>query len=102
MESLLHWQSITARAAWRHFADVRAGLPHADAADAFTVFNITGNKCRLQRAEWRRRIRGRPLHGFLGPAVLFDRLLIPLQVLQPGLEANGCKALSGRRTCRRP
>ena len=27
--------------------DVRADFPHADAADIFTVFNISGNKYRL-------------------------------------------------------
>lgn len=47
LESLLHWHSITKRAAWRHLADVRAGFPHADAVGTFTVFNISGNKYRL-------------------------------------------------------
>ena len=44
---LLHWHSITRRAAWRHLADVRADFPHADAVHTFTVFNIGGNKYRL-------------------------------------------------------
>jgi len=47
LESLLHWHSITRRAAWRHLADVRADFAHADAAGIFTVFNISGNKYRL-------------------------------------------------------
>ena len=47
LESLLHWHGVTKRAAWRHLADVRADFPHADAVDAFTVFNIGGNKYRL-------------------------------------------------------
>jgi mRNA interferase HigB len=41
------WQSITRRAAWKHPADVRDDLPRADTVDAFTVFNIGGNKYRL-------------------------------------------------------
>ncbi|MFN0169723.1 MAG: type II toxin-antitoxin system HigB family toxin [Bryobacteraceae bacterium] len=47
LESLLHWHGVIKRAAWRHLADVRADFPHADAVDAFTVFNISGNKYRL-------------------------------------------------------
>jgi mRNA interferase HigB len=47
LESLLHWQSVTKRAAWRHLIDVRADFPHADAVDLFTVFNIGGNNYRL-------------------------------------------------------
>src|SRR5262249_42119526 len=47
LESLLHWYSITKRAAWRHLAEVRADFPHADAVGIFTVFNISGNKYRL-------------------------------------------------------
>jgi mRNA interferase HigB len=47
LEPLLHWYSITKRAAWNHLVDVRADFPHADAVDAFTVFNISGNKYRL-------------------------------------------------------
>jgi mRNA interferase HigB len=47
LESLLHWHGITKRAAWKHLADVRTDFPHADAVDAFTVFNISGNKYRL-------------------------------------------------------
>jgi mRNA interferase HigB len=50
LESLLHWHSITKRAAWRHLADIRADFPHADAVGAFTVFNISGNKYRLVSA----------------------------------------------------
>jgi mRNA interferase HigB len=38
---------IAKRAAWKHLADVRAVFPHADSVDAFTVFNISGNKYRL-------------------------------------------------------
>jgi mRNA interferase HigB len=44
LEPLLHWHSITKRAAWRHLADVRADFPHADAVGNFTVFNISGNR----------------------------------------------------------
>ena len=47
LESLLHWYSITKRAAWRHLMEVRADFPHADAAGIFTVFNVSGNKYRL-------------------------------------------------------
>jgi mRNA interferase HigB len=47
LESLLHWHSVTKRAAWRHLIDVRADFPHADAVDLFTVFNIGGNNYRL-------------------------------------------------------
>jgi len=47
LESLLHWHSVTKRAAWRHLVDVRADFPHADAVGLFTVFNIGGNKYRL-------------------------------------------------------
>ena len=47
VEPLLHWYSVTKRAAWRHLVDVRADFPHADAVDLFTVFNISGNKYRL-------------------------------------------------------
>jgi mRNA interferase HigB len=47
LESLLHWHSVTKRAAWRHLADVRADFPHADPVGIFTVFNISGNKYRL-------------------------------------------------------
>jgi len=47
LESLLVWHSVTKRATWKHLADVRADFPHADAAGAFTVFNISGNKYRL-------------------------------------------------------
>ena len=47
LESLLHWHSVTKRAAWRHLVDVRAAFPHAAAVDLFTVFNIGGNKYRL-------------------------------------------------------
>lgn len=47
LESLLHWHGVTKRAAWRHLVDVRVDFPHADAVDAFTVFNISGNKYRL-------------------------------------------------------
>jgi mRNA interferase HigB len=47
LEPLLHWHCVTRRAAWEHLADVRADFPHADAVDAFTVFNIGGNKYRL-------------------------------------------------------
>ena len=47
LEPLLHWHSITKRAAWRHLADVRADFPHANALGTFTVFNIRGNKYRL-------------------------------------------------------
>lgn len=47
LESLLHWHSVTKRAAWRHLSDVRADFRHADAAGIFTVFNINGNKYRL-------------------------------------------------------
>ena len=47
LESLLHWHSVTKRAAWRHLVDIRADFPHADAVDLFTVFNIGGNKYRL-------------------------------------------------------
>jgi mRNA interferase HigB len=50
LESLLHWHGITRRAAWRRLADVRTDFPHADAVDAFTVFNISGNKYRLVSA----------------------------------------------------
>ena len=46
LEPLLHWHSITKRAAWRHLADVRADFPRADAVGALTVFNIGGNKYR--------------------------------------------------------
>ena len=56
LEPLLHWHSITKRAAWRHLADVRADFPRADAVDTFTVFNIGGNKYRLISAikvRWR-------------------------------------------------
>ena len=56
LESLLHWHSISKRAAWKHLADVRADFPHADAVDAFTVFNIGGNKYRLisvSKYRWR-------------------------------------------------
>ena len=47
LEPLLHWHSITKRAAWRHLADARADFPHADAVGTFTVFNISGNQYRL-------------------------------------------------------
>lgn len=47
LEPLLHWHSVTRRAAWRHLADVRRDFPHADAVSIFTVFNIGGNKYRL-------------------------------------------------------
>jgi len=47
LEPLLHWHSMTKRAAWRHVADVRADFPHADTVGIFTVFNISGNKYRL-------------------------------------------------------
>jgi mRNA interferase HigB len=47
LERLLHWHSITKRAAWKHPADVRADFPRADTVDAFPVFNISGNKHRL-------------------------------------------------------
>ncbi len=47
LESLLHWHGVTTRAAWRRLVDVRADLPHAGAVDIFTVFNTSGNKCRL-------------------------------------------------------
>lgn len=47
LESLLYWHGITKRATWKHLADVRVDFPHADAVDAFTVFNISGNKHRL-------------------------------------------------------
>jgi mRNA interferase HigB len=47
LESLLHWHSVTKRAAWQHLADVRADFPHADPVDLFTVFNIGGNRYRL-------------------------------------------------------
>jgi mRNA interferase HigB len=47
LEPLLHWHSITKRAAWRHLADVRADFAHADAVGVFTVFNIGGGKYRL-------------------------------------------------------
>ncbi len=50
LESLLHWHSVTKRAAWRHLADVRADFRHADAVGIFTVFNISGNKYRLVSA----------------------------------------------------
>jgi len=43
----LHWHAVSKRAVWRHFADVRADFPHADAVGIFTVFNIGGNKYRL-------------------------------------------------------
>lgn len=46
MEPLLHWHSVTSRAAWRHLVGVHADFPHADAVD-LTVFNIGGNKYRL-------------------------------------------------------
>lgn len=38
---------ITKRATWRRLADVRGDFSHADAVDAFTVFNISGNRYRL-------------------------------------------------------
>lgn len=41
------WFGLTRRAAWKHIADVRAVLPHADAAGPYTVFNVCGNKYRL-------------------------------------------------------
>jgi mRNA interferase HigB len=47
VESLLHWHSVTKRAAWKHLVDVRADFPNAHAVDIFTVFNISGNKYRL-------------------------------------------------------
>jgi mRNA interferase HigB len=50
LEPLLHWHSITKRAAWRHLAEVRADFPHADTVGIFTVFNISGNKYRLVSA----------------------------------------------------
>jgi mRNA interferase HigB len=47
LEPLLHWHSVTRRAAWQHLADLHADFPHADRVVIFTVFNIGGNKYRL-------------------------------------------------------
>jgi mRNA interferase HigB len=43
----MYWYAITKRAAWKHFADLRADFPAADQVGIFTVFNIGGNKYRL-------------------------------------------------------
>jgi mRNA interferase HigB len=44
---LMAWYHITLKAAWQHLIDVRKDFPHADFADPFTIFNISGNKYRL-------------------------------------------------------
>jgi mRNA interferase HigB len=47
VEPLMCWYHITKRAAWRNISEVQLDFPHADGVGAFTVFNISGNKCRL-------------------------------------------------------
>ena len=45
--SLSNWLTITRRAKWQTFAEVRADFRSADQVGRRTVFNISGNKYRL-------------------------------------------------------
>jgi mRNA interferase HigB len=45
--SLSNWLTITRKARWQTFAELRADFRSADQVDRRTVFNISGNKYRL-------------------------------------------------------
>ena len=45
--SLSNWLTITRRAGWHTFAELRADFGTADQVGRRTVFNISGNKYRL-------------------------------------------------------
>jgi mRNA interferase HigB len=44
---LRSWYSITSKATWKTFADVRRSFNSADIAGIYVVFNIGGNNYRL-------------------------------------------------------
>lgn len=46
-ESLQHWYKIMKRERFQSFAELCAYFPHADRVGKLTVFNIGGNKVRL-------------------------------------------------------
>ena len=41
------WYRIAKKGKWEHLEEVRKTFPHADLAEKFTIFNISGNKYRL-------------------------------------------------------
>ena len=41
------WYRIAKKGEWKHLEEVRKTFPHADLAEKFTIFNISGNKYRL-------------------------------------------------------
>ena len=45
--SLSNWLTITRRAKWRTFVELRADFGNADKVGLRTVFNISGNKYRM-------------------------------------------------------
>jgi mRNA interferase HigB len=45
--SLRAWYQLVSAGNWSNLMELRATIPHADAVDEFTVFNLRGNRYRL-------------------------------------------------------